>query len=166
MNKADIVIRPLTPDDWDKVCNVYESASLVELDESGMDRSLFKPMPEAESKETFFRINTARVACKRSKIVGFVAWRDRGEWQGSGYLSWLYVDPACHRQGIGARLLSEAWPHLGAEAWTLAKPGNNPAISLYRKFGMQIVDRPNAPEVRLALPSSRKSNPEVPNFGE
>ena len=164
MNRADIVVRPLTPDDWDGICKVYESAALLERAESGLDRSPFTPLPEEEPKDTFFRINRAYVACDGPQIVGFVAWRDHDEWEGSGYVSWLYVAPRYHRHGIGTRLLSEAWPHLGAQAWTLAKPGNGPAIALYKTFGMQVVCG-DARHVRLALPSSTKSDPTVPNFG-
>ncbi len=164
MRITGFVVRPLTRYDWDEICRIYESAALLELAESGMDRSQFTPMPEEVKKDTFFRINSAHVACDGSRIVGFVAWRDRDEWQGSGYLSWLYIAPLYHRQGIGTRLLRVAWPHLGAQAWTLAKPGNTPAIALYKKFGMKVVCG-DANNVRLALPSSTKYDPDVPNFG-
>ena len=66
----------------------------------------------------------------------------------------------------------EAMAALGDQAWTLTKLGNDPAINLYLKHGMQIVrSRPADTwgfphtEVRLALPTSRKSDPNVPNFG-
>ncbi len=85
-------------------------------------------------------------------------------WQGSGYLSWLYVAPLYHRQGIGTRLRRKAWPHLGTQAWTLVKPENAPAILLYKKFGMHSVCS-DASNIRLALPSSTKFDPSVPNFG-
>ncbi len=164
MDRTDIVIRSLSSDDWDEICTLYKSAALLELAEAGMDRSQFTPMQKEVKRATFFRINAGYVACDGTRIAGFVAWRDRGEWQGSGYLSWLYVTPRYHRQGIGTRLLNEAWPYLGAQAWTLAKPGNAPAIALYKKFGMQIVCG-DASNVRLALPSSTKYDPDVPNFG-
>ena len=28
------------------------------------------------------------VACVEGSVVGFVGWRERGEWRDSGYLSW------------------------------------------------------------------------------
>lgn len=112
------------------------------------------------------------VACLERRVVGFVAWRDRAEWRDSGFPSWLYVDPAHHRYGIGDRLLAEAMVTLGEQAWTLVKLGNEPAIHLYRKHGMQIVKSAPADtwgyphtEVRMAVPTSRRSDPDVPNFG-
>ena len=90
----------------------------------------------------------------------------------SGYLSWLYVEATNHRRGIGHKLMTRAMEHLGEQAWTLTKRGNDPAISLYEKHGLQVVKaqfrgegiHPHT-ELRLALPTSRKFDPEVPNFG-
>ncbi len=139
---------------------------------SGTDPRAFRPLPEEEDLEEFQRLNTAMVAWIDDRIVGFVAWRDRGEWRGGGYLSWLYVDPPYHRSGIGDRLMAEAMAALGEQAWTLTKLGNVPAINLYQKHGMRIVrSRPSDTlgcphiELRLALPTSRKFDPDVPNFG-
>ena len=112
------------------------------------------------------------VACADGRVVGFIAWRDGGEWHDSGYLSWLYIDPPHHRCGIGDRLMAHAMTALGDQAWTLARQGNEPAINLYRKHGLQIVrTRPaeaagfTYTEVRMALPSSRKFDADAPNFG-
>ena len=117
-------------------------------------------------------MNSALVACLHDDVVGFVAWRDRGEWRESGYLSWLYVDPAYHRRGIGECLMRRAMEALGDQAWTLAKHGNDPAIRLYKRHGMQIVRARPAytlgypyTELRLALPTSRKNDVNAPNFG-
>lgn len=57
---------------------------------------------------------------------------------------------------------TRAMARLGPEAWTLTKLGNDPAINLYRKHGMEIVksrrvetgDHPHT-ELRLALPTSK-----------
>ena len=167
-----VAIRPFTPEDWDAVCDVYEPAARSELALSGTDPQAFRPMPAEEGLETFLHLNTAMVASADGRIVGFVAWRDRSEWRGSGYLSWLYVEPAHHRRGIGSRLMAQAMDALGDQAWTLAKQGNDPAINLYQKHGLRIVrSRPAQTwgyphtELRLALPTSRKADPDVPNFG-
>ena len=60
--------------------------------------------------------------------------------------------------------MRRAMEALGDQAWTLAKQGNDPAIRLYRRHGMQIVrsrpaDTLGYPytEIRLAVPTSRKS---------
>ena len=172
MTEDELSIRAFAPADWDALCAVYERAATVELDLCGVDRRALRPLPKEEDLERFQRLNTVIVACIDGPVVGFAGWRERGEWRESGYLSWLYVDPAFHRRGIGDRLLTEAMAALGEQAWTLTKQGNDPAVSLYRKHGMQIVKSRPADtwgyphtELRLALPTSRKFDPDVPNFG-
>lgn len=169
---AGFSIRAFAPEDWDGLCDVYERAANTELDWCRVDRRAFRPLPDHEDWEAFRRLNTAMVACVEGSVVGFVEWRERGEWRDSGYLSWLYVDPAHHRQGIGDRLLTEAMVALGEQAWTLAKLGNEPAIQLYRKHGMRVVKSGTADawgypytEIRMAVPTSRKNDPDVPDFG-
>lgn len=172
MTNARATTRVFAPGDWGGLCAAYEPAARLELELSGTDPRAFRPMSEEEDLDEFQRLNTAIVACVDDLVVGFVAWRDSGEWRGSGYLSWLFVDPAFHRRGIGNRLLAEAMAELSDQAWTLTKQGNDPAINLYLKHGMRIVrSRPADSwgfphtEIRLALPTSRKSDPDVPNFG-
>lgn len=172
MSDDELSIRPFAPRDWDSLCQVYERAARHELLLTGTDVGAFRPLPEEEDLEEFQRLNTAVVACVGRRVVGFAGWRDRGEWRDSGYLSWLYVDPAYHRRGIGDLLLTAAIKALGEQAWTLTKLGNDPAVHLYLKHGMQLVrSRPadtrgyTHTELRLALPTSRKIDPDVPNFG-
>jgi ribosomal protein S18 acetylase RimI-like enzyme len=169
---TEITIRAFEPTDWEALCEVYAAAARCEMALSHTDPRAFRPMSEEEDLEQFQGLHTVRVACVGGRLVGFVAWRDRGEWRNSGYLSWLYVDPAYHRRGIGDRLMAEAMRSLGDQAWTLARLGNDPAIRLYQKYGMQIVKSRLAQtwgyphtELRLALPTSRKYDPDVPNFG-
>jgi ribosomal protein S18 acetylase RimI-like enzyme len=156
MIETMLVVCGYLPEDWEALCGVYERAARGE--------PAFRPMPEEEDQALFQSLNTVRVACVGEQIVGFVAWRERGEWQGSGYLSWLYVDPALQRRGIGERLLTEAMAALGEQAWTLTGQENTPALTLYQKHGLQPV-RHHEGQVRLALPTSRKFDPDVPNFG-
>ncbi len=172
MTNTEATIRAFAPDDWGALCALYEPAARCELALSGTDPRAFRPMSEEEELDEFQQLNTAMVACVVDRVAGFVAWRNRGEWRGSGYLSWLFVDPAFHRRGFGNRLMVAAMAAPGDQAWTLAKLGNDPAINLYVKHGMQIVrSRPAHSggfphtELRLALPTSRKSDPDVPNFG-
>lgn len=169
----ELSIRPFAAADWDGLGAVYERAAKFELDLCGVDRRAFRPLPEEEDLERFQELNTAMVARVDGLVVGFVAWRDRAEWRHSGYLSWLYLDPVYHRRGIGNQLLAEAMAALGEQAWTLVKLGNEPAIHLYRKHGMRIVksclgDALGYPhtELRMALPTSRKFDPDIPNFGD
>lgn len=75
-------------------------------------------------------------------------------------------------EAITELLRDPAMSHLGSQAWTLTKGGNDPAIALYEKHGMEVVlSYPKEiggyahTELRLALPTSRKSDPKIPNFG-
>ena len=113
MEIANVDIRAFEPQDWDAICAVHDSAAVSELVLAGADARAFRPMPEEEDKTKFLEMNSALLACLDGVVVGFVAWRDRGEWQGSGYLSWLYVDPAHHRRGVGDQLLTRAMASLG-----------------------------------------------------
>ena len=166
------MIRAFEPGDWEALCTAYESAARAELERTGVDPAAFRPMPDEEDLDRFQQLNTAKVVCVDGRVVGFIAWRDRDEWRNSGYLSWLYIDPAHHRRGIGDRLMANAMAALGDQAWTLVKQGNDPAIALYGKHGMHIVrSRPAETwgfphtELRMALPTSRRFDPDVPNFG-
>ena len=112
MTNTQATIRSFAPDDWGALCALYEPAARCELALSGTDPRAFRPMSEEEELDEFQHLNTAMVACLVDRVVGFVAWRDRGEWRWSGYLSWLYVDPAFHRRGIGSRLLANGYEKL------------------------------------------------------
>ena len=137
--ETNVNIRAFDTADWEAICDVYEPAAIQEIASSGADAKTFRPLPDEEDLDKFVRLNSALVAWVDTRIVGFVAWRDRGEWRDSGYLSWLYVDPGFHRRGIGNELLKEAMAALGPQAWTLVRLGNDPAISLYKEHGMEIV---------------------------
>jgi ribosomal protein S18 acetylase RimI-like enzyme len=166
MTNASVEIRAFEPEYWEAICEFYEPAAVLELALAGVDAKALRPLPEEEDIDKFVELNTALLAYIDGRAVGFVAWRD------GGYLSWLYVDPKHHRCGIGNRLLEEAMSFLGPQAWTLVKVGNDAAISLYQKHGMEVVrSRPADTwghphtELRLALPTSRKYDHDVPNFG-
>ncbi len=166
MNSNDLTTRKFSSEDWHDICRIYELATVQEHGNAGIAPTAIRPMGEDEDLDTFSELNSSRVACIHGDIVGFVAWRE------GGYLSWLYVDPKHQRCGIGSRLLGEAMSHLGGQAWTLTKGGNDPAIALYEKYGMEIVlSYPKEiggyahTEHRLALATSRKSDPKVPSFG-
>jgi ribosomal protein S18 acetylase RimI-like enzyme len=166
IRNLEVHLRAFVPADWDGLCRVYDSATLQELALAGVDLNAVRPMVEEETYDSFFAKERGIVACVDNQIVGFAAWQD------GGYLSWLYVDPAFQRKGIGTKLLSQAMKSLGPQAWTLTKKGNTPAVILYQKFGMQIVKERQGQahgyphiELRLALPTSRRFDPNVPSFG-
>jgi ribosomal protein S18 acetylase RimI-like enzyme len=70
-------------------------------------------------------------------IRGFCAFRPFHE---GGWVDQLYVDPAIHRQGLGARLLAQAKvAHPQLQLWVFQK--NLPAIAFYEAQGFRLVRR-------------------------
>lgn len=156
----EILIRPYDATDWPAVCRIHDAARVQELSTGGVDARAFRPMVDVAEADGFIDSVTA-VACVKGAVVGFVSWN-------VDYLSWLYVDPAAQRLGIGGRLLDHALGHIGPGAWTNMIAGNEPALALYRRAGLEIVwTRPGdcdgypCQSVRLALPTSRMRNPDA-----
>lgn len=145
--------RSYAPTDWPDVCRVHDRARAIELQRGGVDARAFRSMEEAAHDDEFF-LSETRVAIADGKIVGFVSWN-------GSYITWLYVDPVHHREGIGRELVREAVDRIGSAAWTTTLGGNDAALSLFRAAGMEEVFRRPADcdgypcvVVRLALPTS------------
>jgi ribosomal protein S18 acetylase RimI-like enzyme len=155
---CDVSIRPYTVSDWTAVCRIHDAARPQELATGGVDARAFRPMVEAAEGDEFFASETA-VACVGDTIAGFISWN-------GAYITWLYVDPAFQRRGIGRRLLQHALRLIGPEAWTSMIVGNEAALGLYRGAGMEMVwtrssqcDGYACNSMRLALPTSRMHDP-------
>ena len=153
-------IRPYRNADWPGICRVHDAARGEELALGGVDARAFLPMEEVAGRDEFFDSETL-VACEADRVVGFVSWN-------GSYLTWLCVEPDRHGRGIGRRLLEAALERAGPEAWAIVLEGNEPALNLYRRAGMEIVwSRPSDCEgfpcraLRIALPTSRMRNPEA-----
>lgn len=153
-----LTLRPYAPADWVAVCRIHDAARVQELAAGGVDLRAFRPMTEVAEMDEFFD-SEVTIACLDDTVVGFVAWND-------SYITWLYVEPGVQRRGIGWLLLQHALQQIGPEAWTNAIAGNEPALALYRRAGLEVVETwPSdcdgyACEVmRLALPSSCMHEP-------
>lgn len=153
-------LRPYTSADWPAVCRIHDAARLQELAAGGVDPRAFKPMTEAAEADEFF-VSEVVVAFVEEQVIGFVAWH-------GAYITWLYVDPAQQRRGIGRLLLEHAMLIIGPDAWTSMLAGNGPALALYQSLGLEIVwQRPTLCDgfpcegVRLALPTSRMRDPDA-----
>lgn len=154
-----VEIRDYTAADWVSVCRIHDVARVQELAYGGVSVA-FRPMVDAAEGDEFF-ISETLVACSGESIVGFVSWN-------GDLITWLYVDPAQQRRGIGRLLLTTAMERIGPQAWTGMLGGNEPALALYRQAGLEVVfARPGDCEgypcqsVRLALPTSRMRNANV-----
>src|SRR5262245_50582156 len=131
MNAVDVQLRPYTPTDWSAVCRIHDAARPKELAGGGVDPRAFRPMVDvAEADE--FHVSQTVVACVNERVVGFVSWN-------RAYITWLYVDPVSQRRGIGGRLLRHVLDQIGPDAWTNALAGNEAALAIYRRAGMETV---------------------------
>jgi class 3 adenylate cyclase len=127
-----LLLRDYRDADWPAVCAVHDRARPDELRDS-CDPRAFVPLAEEQEDAESFQRSRKFVACVGDQIVGFVG-------IDGTYLSWLYVDPSYHRQGIGRRLLRLGVQFIGPHAWTVALAGNTRARRLYESEGFQVVD--------------------------
>lgn len=119
-------IRPYTQTDWPRIAAIHDAARAMELHLADLDGA-FLPLSVAAQREGLFDY-TILVALA-PEVVGFVAFTPEE-------LAWLYVDPACHRQGIGRALARAALEQMGPKPLTVeVLSGNLPALSLYRSLG-------------------------------
>jgi len=125
-----IAIREYGQEDWEGICLVHDLARPREL-EGSCDRRAFVPLAIDPSAQDIHdcRRWVAVDAGASGQIVGFVGV------QGDS-LSWLYVDPAYYRQGIGRRLLRLGLAMAGPNAWTVCLAGNEAALALYASEGL------------------------------
>lgn len=170
-----MILRPYTPDDWPAVCRIHDAARVQELAAGNVDPRAFRLMVVAAGDDEFF-VSTTVVACHdgddgvgvaegvdrtSAAVAGFVSWN-------GSYITWLYVDPAVQRRGIGRQLLDHALRQIGPHAWTNMIGGNNAALRLYLAAGLDVVwSRPGdcdgypCTAMRLALPTSRMHDPDA-----
>jgi ribosomal protein S18 acetylase RimI-like enzyme len=153
MIASEVVIRPYRDSDYAAVCAVHDRARPDEL-QGSCDPRAFVPLAEDRKDAESFRRSRKDVACLGDQVVGFVG-------TDGTYLSWLYVDPAYYRQGIGRRLLRLGLERIGPQAWTVALAANVRARRLYESEGFLVVrtyQGSNAAHpcecVQLALPTA------------
>lgn len=131
-SSADLLLRPYAESDWPRLCEIHDSARILELRAAGLEAA-FLSLEQAAENEGLFD-GTVVVADRAGQIEGFVAFSD-------DELTWLYVDPALHRRGTGRALvryvLQASKNDLSAEVLL----GNEIALSLYRSEGFTVLKR-------------------------
>lgn len=126
-------IREYVPVDWSRLCEIHDRARLDELRLSAGEAA-FLTLEETAANEGLFAAQLW-VAEIEGRVEGFVAFSDDD-------LTWLYVDPAYSRRGIGRALLRHAIAAArGATFRTEVLEGNAPALGLYLAEGFAIAER-------------------------
>jgi len=156
-----IVVRDYSDADWLAVCCVHDNARPIEISSFAPTESV-EPMSEVARADGFFA-SKQYVACVNEQVVGFICIEDEE-------LTWLYVHPDFHRQGIGRSLVEHVCPQLGQNGYVLTVLENTAAVKFYEQLGFTICAVfPGAYKsypctcVRLALPASRhRSRPPTP----
>ena len=126
-----LAIRPYEIDDWHAIAEVHDAARLIEL-RLTVGEEAFLSLAETAENEGLFS-GEVWVATDDDRVVGFVAVRH-------DEITWLYVDPAHHRHGIGRALLAHAVDRCGPVARTETLVGNEPALALYLSAGFEVVE--------------------------
>lgn len=126
------VIRPYVEADWPHICRIHDAARLDELrDSAGVDA--FLTLEQTAVGEGLFD-GALWVATVDGEVVGFAAYDD-------GELTWLYVDPARYRRGVGRALLRHALAEAGGDhVETTVLEGNPAALGLYLAEGFTLVE--------------------------
>ena len=133
-----MLIRAYRETDWKAISHVHDAARLDELRESvGIDA--FLSLAQTAEGEGLFD-GLLWVAETEGTVTGFVA-LDGDE------ITWLYVDPAHYRRGVGRALLRHAVAHAGDRAEVTVLDGNPAALALYLGEGFEILETRTGPLV-------------------
>ncbi len=118
--------------DWQRCCEIHDKARIDELTGS-VDLGAFLNLEQTAKNEGFFGEGHF-VALIDDLVVGFVSF-EKDE------ITWLYVDPAYYRKGVGRSLLRFAIEKFENEVVVEVLSGNQPAIQLYLNEGFQVIER-------------------------
>jgi ribosomal protein S18 acetylase RimI-like enzyme len=133
-----VLIREYDRGDWDAIARIHDAARLDELRDSAGVAAFLTLEQTAEGEGLFDGL--LWVAETDGRVTGFVA-LDGDE------ITWLYVDPAHYRQGIGRALLRHAVAHAGDRAEVTVLDGNPAALALYRGEGFVVRETRTGPLV-------------------
>jgi GrpB-like predicted nucleotidyltransferase (UPF0157 family)/GNAT superfamily N-acetyltransferase len=131
----DLSLRPATSADRDFARRVYVATTRPYVDH----------LPDwteayiAARFERRFVVATSRMIERNGVTVGWVRMSDSAD---GIVLEQLYIDPACHKQGVGSAImtmLAREW-HLSGRQVSLRTLRRNPARRLYERFGFRVVD--------------------------
>jgi ribosomal protein S18 acetylase RimI-like enzyme len=125
-------LRSYDPGDWERLCEIHDRARQDELRASGL-AAAFLTLAQTAQNEGLFD-GTVVVAEDGGRVLGFAAFR-------TDELTWLYVDPACYRQGIGRALLRHVIDACKTTLSAEVLVGNEAALALYLDEGFSVAER-------------------------
>jgi ribosomal protein S18 acetylase RimI-like enzyme len=125
-------LRPYSPGDWERLCAIHDAARVHELQASGLADAFLSLEQTAENEGLFD--GEVVVAEIEGEVCGFAAYCE-------GELTWLYVEPARYKQGIGRQLLRHAIKASAGNLSTEVLVGNEPALALYLSEGFTVERR-------------------------
>lgn len=126
-----MIIRDYAAGDWDAICRIFNLAKPDEM-RGTCDLQAILPLSEDDKLLNLFRSSKIIVAELDEQIVGFAGFS--GE-----LISWLFVDPAFYRHGVGSKLLDTVLLNIGENAYLYVARYNEAAKILYSRRGFQIV---------------------------
>ena len=127
-----MLIRAYRDDDWAAVARIHDAARVDELRDS-VGLEAFLTLEQTAEGEGLFD-DSLWVAEVDGEVAGFVA-HDEDE------VTWLYVDPARYRRGVGRALLRHAIAAAGGGRLEVTVLDGNPAaLALYLSEGFTITE--------------------------
>ena len=153
-----VVIRSYKDEDWKGVCRVHDRSRPYEV-ENFMPQELVMTMERAVVEEdNFFESKKFVATDEQGKIIGFICIQ-------GDELTWLYVDPDYHGQGVGTALVEHVRSGLGKDGFVLCTQENEKGFCFYQKVGFQpVAFFPGSVQgypctcVRMTLPGSVHAN--------
>jgi ribosomal protein S18 acetylase RimI-like enzyme len=127
-----MIIRAYHNEDWRAVLDIFSRAKPDEL-KGSVSKEDIVPLREDAGLLQSFHGSHLFVAWEDDQIIGYIGYRQ-------DFISFLFVDTAHYRKGIGTQLLAHVLPLMGNKAWLLVAKTNRPAIALYQKFGFTVAE--------------------------
>jgi ribosomal protein S18 acetylase RimI-like enzyme len=127
---TQLTIRPYAASDWPRLCEIHDAARYDEL-RGSVDLGVWRPLAEVAEAEGLFTSRIWVAEQPDGQVCGFVAATD-------DEITWLYVDPASYRQGVGGQLLRHALAQCGPVVKVMVLAGNAAALALYAREGFVV----------------------------
>ncbi len=133
-----ITIRPYADADWPALNRIHDAARLDELAAS-VGVEAFLTLADTYESEGLFD-DVVLVAELDGEVAGFIAIAD-------DEITWMYVDPARYRRGVGRALLRAALAGAERPVELTVLDGNVGARALYEQEGFELVETRTGPLV-------------------